>query len=140
MPDQVTDRPKFFEYLSPADKPVIDGLQHAEVVFAEHQPEYIPLRTLTGNTLERPVLSRWTLTPEQRKAVAEGADILLQLLTFGNPLQPILMMVADQPNATYFKHTFNLPDAPAPVAVAQADGCGSITDRDLGDEHQEATA
>jgi hypothetical protein len=101
-----------FEYLSPADRPVINALEAHEVVYAKDQPEYIPLRTLRGNTPEVPVLSRWTLTPEQRKAVADGADIFLQLLTFGNPLQPIVMAVSDKPNPDYFRERLQLPCQP----------------------------
>lgn len=84
-----------FSYLKPKDGPVIDGLEHKEVVYAKDQPQYVPLRTLVGDDRDRRVLSRWEPTAEQRKAIAEGADIYLQLLTFGNPLQPILMLVSD---------------------------------------------
>lgn len=84
-----------FTYLKPKDGPVIDGLEGKEVVYAEDQPEYIPLRTLVGNDKQRRVLSRWSPTAEQRLAIADGADIYLQLLTFGEPLQPILMLVSD---------------------------------------------
>lgn len=101
-----------WQYLQPADRPVIDGLEAHEVVFAKDQPEYIPLRTLRGNTEQGQVLSRWTLTPEQRKAVAEGADIFLQLLTFGKPLQPIVMAVSDNPNADYYREAMQLPCEP----------------------------
>lgn len=82
-----------FQYLKPKDGPVFDGLQHKEVVYARIQPQYIPLRTLVSAGADRKVISRWTLTEEQRKAVADGADIFLQLLTFGDPLQPIIMAV-----------------------------------------------
>lgn len=64
-----------FEYLSPADRPVIDGLEDREVVFAKDQPEYIPLRALVSPDDEKAVLTRWTLTSEQRAAVCDGADI-----------------------------------------------------------------
>lgn len=84
-----------FEYLNPADRPVVDGLEEHEVVFAKDQPEYIPLRTLVSKDNRTRVMSRWTLTPEQRKAIAEGADVFLILSTFGNPLQPIQMAVSD---------------------------------------------
>lgn len=82
-------------YLTPKDGPVIKGLEHKEVVYAKHQPEYIPLRTLVTDDLERRVISRWTLTPEQREAVAKGCDIFLELLTFGKPLQPIRLFLND---------------------------------------------
>jgi hypothetical protein len=82
-------------YLKPKDGPVINGHESDEIVYAEDQPQYIPLRTLVGSDRDRKVLSRWSPNPEQRKALAEGADIYLQLLTFGDPLQPILMFIGD---------------------------------------------
>lgn len=84
-----------FSYLKPKDGAVIPGCKQKEVVYAEDQPEYIPLRTLVSNDRRRAVLSRWEPTLEQRKAIADGADIYLQLLTFGHPLQPIIMLVSD---------------------------------------------
>jgi hypothetical protein len=84
-----------FDYLSPKDGPVIDGLESKEVVYAKDQPEYIPLRTLKSDGPMGAVISRWTLTQEQRIAVVNGADIFLELSTFGNPLQPIRMAISD---------------------------------------------
>jgi hypothetical protein len=84
-------------YLNPFDGPVVAGRESEEVIFAKDQPEYVPLRTLPYETYpgsgDYRVMSRWTLTEEQRKAVADGADIYLTLLTFGRPLQPVLMAV-----------------------------------------------
>jgi hypothetical protein len=98
----------FFEYLSPANKPVIPGLEGFEVVYAKDQPEYIPLRTLRSRTDEGKVMSRWDLTPEQRKAVANGADLFLTLLTFQGPLQPITLAVATDINPDYIRLDYNL--------------------------------
>src|SRR5271154_6677019 len=81
------------DYMQPHDGPVIDGLEDFECVYAANQPEYLPLRTLV--CADGRVVSRWALTPEQRKAVAEGADIFLELSTFFKPLQPIRMAVGD---------------------------------------------
>lgn len=78
-----------FRYLLPKDGPVFEGLEHAEVVYAKNQPEYLPLRSLVSDGRECRVISRWALTDEQRKDIANGADIFLMLLTFGAPLQPI---------------------------------------------------
>lgn len=99
----------FFEYLNPANKPVIPGLEAFEVVYAKDQPEYIPLRTLRSRTDEGKVLSRWDLTDEQRHAIAMGADIYLTLLTFQGPLQPITIAVATDINPDYVRLDFNLP-------------------------------
>lgn len=84
------------DYLMPADRPVIEGLEQHEVVYAKDQPEYIPLRTL--RSADGRVLSRWGLTPEQRQAVSEGEDVLLELSTFGGPLQPIRMALSGAAN------------------------------------------
>lgn len=84
------------DYLSPFDGPVVLGRESEEIVYAKHQPEYIPLRCLvTDRENTGRVTSRWTLTPEQRKKVSEGSDVFLTLLTFGQPLQPIQIVVGD---------------------------------------------
>lgn len=98
-----------FEYLQPADCPVIEGLEPYEVVMAKDQQDvYNPLRILPGATRQGERLSRWTLTPEQREAIANGADIFLELLTFNTPMQPIRMAVGDAPTAEVFHAGYNL--------------------------------
>lgn len=84
-----------FEYLKPRQGPVVDGLEKQEVVYAKDQPQYLPLPSLQADGPMGAVLTRWTLTPEQRKAVAEGADIFLELSTFRQPLQPIRIAISD---------------------------------------------
>lgn len=83
------------DFLLPRDGPVMDGYEDKEVVYAKDQPEYIPLRTLVTDDEERRVMSRRTFTPEQRNAVFNGADIFLELMTFGTPLQPIRIAIGD---------------------------------------------
>lgn len=78
-----------FRYLTPKDGPVFEGLENREVVYAKDQSEYLPLRALVSTELSGRVTTRWALTDEQRKAIADGADIFLMLLTFSQPLQPI---------------------------------------------------
>jgi hypothetical protein len=78
-----------FRYLLPKDGPVFEGLESREVIYAKDQPEYMPLRTLVSDGHLRRVISRWTLTDDQRAAIGRGDDIFLMLLTHGNPLQPI---------------------------------------------------
>lgn len=101
-----------FDYLQPSDKPVIEGLEEFEIVFAKNQARYNPLRALRQNHRHGRVLSRWTLTDAQRQAVANGADIYLELLTFHEPLQPIMMAVGDAPNPDYFREQYALPAQP----------------------------
>jgi hypothetical protein len=84
-----------YAYLNPRNGPVVDGMEDEEVVYARFQPPYIPLRTLVSDDRNQRVVSRWTLTDEQREAIAQGADIFLELLTFGEPLQPIRVAVSE---------------------------------------------
>src|SRR4051812_48391614 len=98
-----------FQFLQPADRPVIDELKDFEVVYAKDQPEYIPLRALRSRTTDGKALSRWTLTDEQRQMIANGADIFLELSTFNSPLQPIRLAVSDGPNPDYFALQYRLP-------------------------------
>lgn len=60
------------------------------IIYAADQPQYRPLDTVKLEGGEGRVISRWSLTAEERKAVAEGADLYLQQLTFNTSLQPIL--------------------------------------------------
>jgi hypothetical protein len=84
-----------WNYLTIKNGPVVDGMESEEVVYAADQPEYLPLRSLVSEGPERRVISRWTLNENARQAIASGADIYLELSTFGQPLQPIRMAVSD---------------------------------------------
>lgn len=84
-----------FDYLHPKDGAVVDGMEFEEVVYAKDQPQYIPLRVLTDASPMKAVISRWTLTEKQRESILNGADIYLELSTFGGPLQPIRMAISD---------------------------------------------
>lgn len=67
--------------------PVIEGNKVFEVMYADHQEEYVTLpvlRTSMG------VMSRWRLTDEERKHIAEGGDLYIIQLNGGGCLQPIL--------------------------------------------------
>jgi len=84
------------EFLEIHDGPVIPGLEDYEVVYAKDQPQYRPLRVLRANAADRQVFSRWTPTPEQRQRIAEGADIYLAIVTYGGPLQPVSLFIAEE--------------------------------------------
>ena len=81
-----------FEYMSASIGPVVEGPENYETIYALDQPQYIPLRTLPGEN-GHSAISRWELTPEQRKAIVDGADILLEVTHFGGPLAPVRMMI-----------------------------------------------
>jgi NTP pyrophosphatase (non-canonical NTP hydrolase) len=93
-----------FNFLSTHEGPVIAGLEDFETVYAKNQQEYQALRTLPGDR-GLSAISRWTPTAEQRKAIAAGADIMLEVYHFGKPLAPVRMMVTDQ-RGQYFAQWF----------------------------------
>jgi len=86
---------KTFDYLSASIGPVVEGMEDYEKIYALEQPEYIPLRTLPGEN-GMSAISRWELSKEQRKAIADGADILLEVTHFGGPLAPVRMMILNE--------------------------------------------
>jgi hypothetical protein len=65
----------------------------SEVVFAKDQPQYIPLpahRAPDGD-----VTTRWRLSWKERAQVALFGDVWLTVLTFNDPLQPVLLMTEE---------------------------------------------
>lgn len=70
-------------------KPVDGG----RVVYAADQPEYQPLpvwRRESGS-----VVTRWQLTWRERLALLIGRSLYLEVLTFGQPLQPLYPTVSE---------------------------------------------
>jgi len=63
---------------------------HQLVTYAKDQPEYRPLPVARLDGSAGRVISRWTLTAEEREAIAKGEDLYIEQLTFGQALQPIL--------------------------------------------------
>lgn len=64
------------------------------VVFGENQPEYMPLPAQRrGNPTFGEILTCWKLSEEELQTIRETGVIWLSVLTYGNPLQPILISV-----------------------------------------------
>ena len=69
----------------------------ANAVFGANQPEYTPLPAeRVGNPETGQINTCWELSPEEIKRVQETGKIYLGVLTFGQPLQPVIMSV-DKP-------------------------------------------
>lgn len=71
--------------------PVIPGENIAEIIVAEHQPEYgnLPVIALSGGV----ILSRWKLSEKERLTIAETGDLYLFMHTFGKPVTPVMLQV-----------------------------------------------
>lgn len=59
------------------------------VIYGEGQPEYLPLPAHKTEAGE--VTTCWELSPEEIKQVQETGVIWLSMLTFNQPLQPVLL-------------------------------------------------
>lgn len=65
--------------------------EEINVVYGEKQPEYIPLPAHKAK--DGTVWTCWELSPEELKQIQETGVIWLSMLTFNQPLQPILLQV-----------------------------------------------
>ena len=65
--------------------------KEANSIFAENQPEYIPLPAFKNNTEEAEVITCWKLTFLERLRILIFGKIWLCLLTFNQPLKPIFI-------------------------------------------------
>jgi hypothetical protein len=69
-----------------------DGLpDHVALTLAKAQPQYrtLPILRFVGDADGR-VISKWTFTPEERQAIADGACLFIETLTFNGRFQPML--------------------------------------------------
>jgi hypothetical protein len=66
------------------------------VVFAENQPEYIPL---PANVLDDgEIETKWRLSWRERWQVFTGGHVYLRVLTFGRALQPVRLTATRDPD------------------------------------------
>ena len=84
--------------MDPIDLTTEDRVQmppHTAVTYAKDQPQskdqprYRPLPTVRFDHDGR-ILTRWRLSDIERRQVAAGLDLYIQVATFGDPLQPLL--------------------------------------------------
>lgn len=72
------------------------NFEDANVVFGANQPEYIPLPAEKRPGRSGEIVTCWELSPDELKRVQETRKIWLGVLTFGQPLQPVIVSV-DKP-------------------------------------------
>ena len=76
----------------------------ANVVYGANQPEYIPLPALLKENGE--IWTCWKLSLEDLKRIQETGVIWLSMLTFNQPLQPVLL----SPDCPYQTEPFEISD------------------------------
>lgn len=130
-----------FDFINPHDGPVISGLEKHETVYAKDQPQYRAVRTLPGDGGNSAIM-RLTPTDAQRKAIAEGADLYLELLHFHRPLAPSLLMVMSEPADTDNFRRWWKAQTTAPYSVEPlADDVEKQSKaKNEGDEHKRSPA
>jgi len=72
------------------------NFKEQNAVFAENQPEYIPLPAHIKNDLEVTIICCWQLSWKERFQILFTGKIWHSVLTFGQPLQPQLLEI-DKP-------------------------------------------
>lgn len=75
-------------------RPIAPRTGEREITLAEEQHDYQPITAVVR--VREPgvsLVTRWTMTPEERAKVAAGEDIYVELLTFGGPMQPVVVSV-----------------------------------------------
>lgn len=65
-------------------------------VYAKDQPQYIPLPVYRRGDGDGRVYCIWKPDEKERKQIADGKNIGLWISTFHHPLQPLLMVVAEE--------------------------------------------
>lgn len=79
--------------------PIRPRLGGPERVYAAGQPEYEPLAVACYDENWQPsarggtIVSRWTFSADERQRIAAGEDLFIGILTFGKPLQPLVVEV-----------------------------------------------
>ena len=66
--------------------PVVPGSEEFEVVYAKNDKNYKPLPVIRT---ENALLTRWTLNDEERQWIANGGDLFIVVMHFGDRLQPL---------------------------------------------------
>ena len=64
-----------------------------EVIFAKNQPPYLPLPAVQVGDEAGTIITRWRMTWRERIAAAWRGDVYLSIMTFGRPLQPVLVSI-----------------------------------------------
>lgn len=74
-------------------RPVSPDIGFDERVAAENQLQYksIPVAQVPHDDGSVSLVTRWRLTPEEREAIARGADLYVSQLNFGAPMSPLLI-------------------------------------------------
>lgn len=77
--------------VDPRVPPVLLPKGTTAVVYAQNQPEYVPLPTV--RTPQGTLVTRWAPSDAEKAAIIRGDDIYVTVMTFGARLQPLQVSV-----------------------------------------------
>lgn len=92
-------------------RPIRPKLAAPQITIAEDQHEYLPVTAALVKHPEFPVrpsqqhnaiVIAFRPNDEERAKIAAGSDIYVELLTFGGPMQPIIVDVGPDNMAAWF--------------------------------------
>jgi len=69
--------------------PIVPGHELPTITFAANQPEYNALPAFRDS--DGTVITRWKLSFRERLRILLHGDLWLWVLTFNNPLQPVVL-------------------------------------------------
>ena len=74
-------------------RPIAPRTGAPETTIAEEQEQYMPVTVALYDYPDgsRCLLTRWTLTADERAAVARGEDIYIGQMNFGTPMTPLVV-------------------------------------------------
>jgi hypothetical protein len=90
-----------------------------EVVYAADHPQYQPLPAF--KCVNGKILTRWELTDEERKLIAEQGYIFLAVSTFNQPLQPVYLSATPPDSITYVDWN----EAPEGIAASKVNAANA---------------
>ena len=73
--------------MSPVEPAIPEGQRRVE--YAKDQPEYLPLPAALDS--QSVVTTEWQPTAEELYALCVGGRVRIRMMTFGQPLQPIIV-------------------------------------------------
>lgn len=113
--------------------PIIPGLEKYEIKIGgadAGQPEQDALPILRA--VDGRVITRWTFTEEERRAIAEGADLYLTTMTFNQPFQAVKMDIGSpQPGASTERIKLNMrldEQAELTTLIREYNRCAAATE------------
>lgn len=84
--------------MKPVSPVILTKPSQPEVRWAEEQPQYLTLPSVVSFGADKRVTTRWRLSWRERFKILVRGNLWVSMLTFGEPLQPVLLEVDEPKN------------------------------------------